>query len=94
MTVTFKALVNIALEASKIEETSDNISMDFLLHNGHVFSLVAIEDNNDIKCMLSLSRDDTNGIYLYMRRLVRSAKCLEEQARYLPRTLMINSYHI
>ena len=66
--MTFNSLVNIALEASNWEETSDNISMDYLHHNGHVFSLVAIEDDNDIRCMLSLSQDDTNEIYLYIRR--------------------------
>ena len=83
-------MVNIALEASNWEETSDNISMDYLHHNGHVFSLVAIEDDNDIRCMLSLSRNDTNEIYLYIRRgVVRSAECLEKQARYLPRTQII-----
>ena len=93
--MTFNSLVNIALEASNWEETSDNIKMEYLHHNGHVFSLVSIEDDNDIKCMLLLSRDDTNEIYLYIRRrLVRSAKCLEKQARYLPRTQNINSYQI
>ena len=94
--ITFNSLVNIALEASNWEETFDNISMDYLHYNGHVFSLVLIEDDNDIKCMLSLSQDDTNGIYLYIRRaLVRLAECLENGlARYLPRTPNINSYQI
>ena len=93
--ITFNSLVNMALEASNWEKTSDNISINYLHHNSHVFSLVAIELDNDITCMLLLSRDDTTEIYLYIRRgVVRSAKCLEKQAKYLPRMQIINPYQI
>ena len=62
--ITFRSLVNIDLEASHWEETYENLTIQYLHHNGHIFSLVALEDDNDIKDMVTLARDNTNGIYL------------------------------
>ena len=82
--ITFPELVNIALETTHWQETCDNLSIHYLHHNGHVFSLAAIEDDSDIKCMLTLANQNTNGIYLYInRRPIGSDKHIGEQRRYI-----------
>ncbi|RWR76201.1 hypothetical protein CKAN_00462900 [Cinnamomum micranthum f. kanehirae] len=82
--ITFLELVNIALESSHWEETYKNLSIHYLHHNGHMFSLAVIEDDSDIKCMLTLANHKANGIYLYInRRPIGSAKRIGEQTRYI-----------
>ena len=83
--ITFPELVNIALKTSHWQqETCDNLSIHYLHHNGNVFSLDAIEDDSDIKCILTLANHNTNGIYLYInRRPIRFAKHIGEQTRYI-----------
>ena len=81
--ITFESLVKVAIEASHWEVNCEDISIHYLHHNGKVFSLVGIEDDNDIKCMLTLSRVETNGICLYINRTpVGSGLGIGEQPRY------------
>ena len=82
--ITFSELMDITLETTHWEETCENLSIRYLHHNGHVFSLAAIEDHSDIKCMLALVNQKTNEIYLYInRRPMGSATHIREHTRYI-----------
>ena len=82
--ITFHSLENIALEASHWEETCENLTIHYIHQNDHVFLLATTEDDSDIKCMLTLTRDNINVIYLCInRRPIGFANYIGEQPRYL-----------
>ena len=80
--ITFESLVKVDNETSHWEVNCEDISIHCLHHNDRVFSLVGIEDDNDIKCMLTLSRVETNEICLYFNRTVGSGLGVGEQPRH------------
>lgn len=47
--VTYSEMSNIALEASNWATSSEYITLKYLLHNGSFFSIINIDDDNDIK---------------------------------------------
>ncbi|RWR87935.1 hypothetical protein CKAN_01689900 [Cinnamomum micranthum f. kanehirae] len=66
--ITYGSLLNEALEASKWDTKIENLSMKYLHHNGRVFSLIILEDDNDIRGMLKASGNDQKGLYLYVNK--------------------------
>ena len=66
--VTFNELCKIALEASSWAISSDQITLKYLLHNGNFFSMIDIDDDNDINGLLKLSISGAKGILLFVSR--------------------------
>ena len=66
-TITYSELVNVALEASNWEASVEALCIKHLLHNGSFFSLIDIDDDNDVKGMFRASgTDPRNNILLFV----------------------------
>ena len=82
--ISYGSLLNEALEASKWDTKIENLSMKYLHHNGRVFSLIILEDDNDIRGMLKASGNDQKGLYLYVNKSTNIASNQdEEHSRYV-----------
>ena len=64
--ITYGSLVVEAIEASNWDSSAESLSIQYLHHNGHAFSLASIEDDNDVNRMIKALGQDTNEIYLYV----------------------------
>ena len=74
--ITFESLVKEAVEASNGESSFiQNISMQYLHHNGRAFSMVSIDDDTDVRSMFKASGDESNGIYLYVFNSRNKEQC-------------------
>ena len=66
--VTLNKLCKIALEASSWATTSDQITLKYLLHNGKFFSMIDIDDDNDINGLLKSSKREAKWTLLFVSR--------------------------
>ena len=66
--VTLNELCKIALEASSWATTFDQITIKYLLHNGRFFSMIDIDDDNDINGLFKSSKNEAKGILLFVLR--------------------------
>ena len=64
--ITYGALVKKAIEASNWESSIQNLSMQYLHHNGRAFSMANIDDDINVRSTFKASGDESNGIYLYV----------------------------
>ena len=68
-TITYSELVKVALEASNWEASVEALCIKHLLHNGSFFSLIDIDDDNDVKGMFrALGTYPRNNILLFVAR--------------------------
>ena len=59
--ISYQCLTNEATESSNWDTAIQNLSMQYLHHNGWAFSMAGIDDDNDIRLMFKASRNKTNG---------------------------------
>ncbi|RWR78801.1 Mutator-like protein transposase [Cinnamomum micranthum f. kanehirae] len=64
--ITYECLVKEAIEASNGDSSIQNLTMQYLHHNGRAFSMASIDDDNDVRSMFKASGDELNEIYLYV----------------------------
>ena len=64
--ISYQCLANQSIESSNWDTASQNLSMQYLHHNGRAFSMASIDDDNDVNLMFKASRNEMNGIYLYV----------------------------
>lgn len=64
--ISYNYLRDIALEVSKWEVLSDMPTLQYLYHDGFAFSLITLEDDEDIKVMFRVSKNNT--MYLYVSK--------------------------
>ena len=62
--ITYEALVKEAIKASNGDSSIQNLSMQYLHHNGGAFSMANIDDDTDVRSMFKASGDESNEIYL------------------------------
>eukprot|EP00268_Persea_americana_P060282 TRINITY_DN7485_c2_g1_i2.p1 TRINITY_DN7485_c2_g1~~TRINITY_DN7485_c2_g1_i2.p1 ORF type:complete len:109 (+),score=18.21 TRINITY_DN7485_c2_g1_i2:66-392(+) len=63
--ITYGMLLNEAIELSNWDADIEDVGMKYLHHNGLVFSLISLEDENDIVGMLMAFGSEQDG-YTYM----------------------------
>lgn len=66
--ITSGELKNIALEASNWKASFEELSIKYILHNGSLFSMLNIDDDNDINGVFKVHRTDPNEILLFVTR--------------------------
>lgn len=64
--ITYESLVKEAIEAFNGDSSIQNLTMQYLHHNGRAFSMANIDDDNDVRSMFKASGDELNEIYLYV----------------------------
>ena len=62
--ITYESLVKEVIEASNGDSSSQNLSMQYLHHNGRAFSMASSDDGNDVRSMFNASGYESTGIYL------------------------------
>ena len=74
--ITYESLVKEAIEASNGDSSIQNLSMQYLHHNGRAFSMASIDDDDDVRSMFKASGDELNEIYLYVLNGWNSEQCM------------------
>ena len=64
----YSNLSNIALEESNWATSSVDITLKCLLHDGSFFSMINIDDNNDIKGLFKFSRSEAHEIIIHLKK--------------------------
>ena len=84
--ITYEYLVKEAIEASNEDSSIQNLSLQYLHHNGRAFSMASIDDDIDVRSMFKASGDKLNEIYLYVFNGPKNRQCIGgEQWRYVHR---------
>ena len=65
-TITFSEPNNMALEASNWDALAEKLSIKYLLHNESFFSMINIDDDDDINGLLKTSKADSFRILLFV----------------------------
>ena len=73
---TYESLVKKAIEAFNEDSSIQNLSIQYLHHNGRAFPMASIDDDNGVRSMFKASGDESNAIYLYAFNCRNNEQCI------------------
>ena len=64
----YSTLFQNALQATKLVGNDESIEIHYLHNNRQTFTLIKVANDGDVNAMLKVSRDNVNGLYLYVSK--------------------------
>ena len=90
--IIYGVLLNEAIELSNWDADIEDVGMKYLHHNGLFFSLISLEDENDIVGMLMASGSEKDGLHVYVNRKLHAVNNQREGSRYVSMSYFFNIY--
>ncbi|KAJ8643876.1 hypothetical protein MRB53_005624 [Persea americana] len=75
----YSTLFQSALQATKLVENDEALEIQYLHNNRQAFTLIKVANVGDVNAMLKVSRDNVNGLYLYVSKNTKCSRGVRER---------------